>query len=479
MGLTRVGAGGLAAAFLLASGNGVAAMSEPQPGLSDTVVSAVAGDTMSAAASVGTPEPPVLRGSDPSGADTMASAPAWLRDATISYRLRTFIDHQNIDDSLIRYAAVQGLMASFHSGLTPGPLGFGLDVTAFAALRAVASPNAGNMGHQSPEGGPASPAWAYPGLVYLRAETTDVSVKVGAQMISNPFLEPSFNRALPPTFFGTTASWRATPLLTLQSAYVTKGVSRGQTGQSTITTSYGGVDVNRFYSLGLVRDNPGEEKLSIFLGQAENVWRQLNVETAAPLVHLGDVTIRGDADAYVTTAAGARREGPIDNLAYSLALIAARRTGRLAVSYQQIASRQFFDYLAQTWGETLENASVVDFNAPREQSVKLRIVFGAEELGVRGLKLAAWATVGWGADGRLSAARHADPADALHSLYWRNGAPIAGRHNEVGLNPAYIVPEGRLRNTKLALILAVHRSDHSYSDPAVHEYRITLDVPFD
>jgi hypothetical protein len=410
--------------------------------------------------------------------ESPATLPAWLRDAKVDLRMRSFADHQNIENRIVRHAVVQGLMIGVHTGLTGGPVGVGLDASAFAALRVAASADAGNMGHVAPDGTQGGPAWAYPGLYDLRLESGDLTLLAGTQTFANPFLDAQFNRALPPVFLGTSATWRAAPDLTVQSAYVTRGVPRGRTHPGPLTTSYGGVTVDRFYSLGVVRDEPGAERLSLSVGEAENTWRQFNAGAAAPLARSGDVTFRADANAYLTQAIGARREGPIDNLAWSLALMAVRGESRVAVSYQQVAGRQFFDYLSETSGGTLENAAVVDFNAPHEQSVKLRVTLGPDQLGVRGLKLTAWATTGWGADGRFSARQHADPADPLHALYWRNGQPIAGRHDEVGLYPSYLIADGWLRDARLTFVAVVHRSDRTYSDPAVHEYRAILDVPF-
>lgn len=398
----------------------------------------------------------------------------FIADSHLTLNLRNYADHLDMEGGPHRHAWVQGAMLDYTSGYTPGLVGLGVDASLYAALKLDGGNGAGNMVHVGKDGGGSNQlAWAYPGIWDVKARVSDTVVKYGLQMVSdNPFFEPHDNRALPPTFLGVSAVSKDIANVVLQAGSFTKVDKRGHTNLSELSTSYGGVNFDRFSYLGGSWDYSKSGSLALFANQADDVWRQYYGSVQQSFGDPSMLKWTGFANLYSTHSAGDAKQGHINNNAYSVSLAAQHGAHSLLFGYQQILGDQFFDYVNETAGIYLVNSMDVDYNAPHEQSFQVRYGFDGKYAGLPGANAMLWYALGWGANATAGAL--ANPAS---DLYWKNGQPVHGSHHEFGFIPSYTLQSGRFKDTKVTFIAMWHHASKYYSDASNMEYRLVVNVP--
>ncbi|CAN7629246.1 OprD family porin [Trinickia sp. LjRoot230] len=404
-----------------------------------------------------------------------------IEGSHIDFEFRNYTDYLHMAGGTTRHAWVGGMQARFESGFTAGLVGLGADAALFGALKFDGGAGVGNMVHVGRNGGGSNQlAWAYPGTYDVKARMSETVLKYGLHAVSNPFLEPHDNRALPPTFLGASMLSQEWKQLALQAGSFTKVNARGHTALSGLSTSYGGVPVRRFSFVGGAWAYSPNGNAMLYAGQADDVWRQYYASIQHGIGRIEALRLTGAAGVYVTQDTGAARQGAIDNRAYGLSLSAQHGPHSLLVGYQKISSDQFFDYVNETAGDYLVNSMDVDYNAPHEQSLQLRYSFDGKYATLPGFSAMVWAQQGWGADAAAGAQRYGSGgpgAPAYGAMYLKNGQAVHGRHHEFGITPSYVVQSGRFKQTKVALIAMWHVGSAYYSDPTSQVYRLVVTLP--
>lgn len=409
---------------------------------------------------------------------SQATSKGFIADSHLNLQFRNYADYFQAPDAIYRHAWVQGAQANYESGYTRGPVGVGIDASLFGAFKLDGGNGASNMVHVGKDGGGAQQfAWAYPGVVDVKARISETVVKYGLQMVTNPFLEPHDNRALPPTFLGASMVSNDLTHITLEGGSFTKVDARGHTNLSNLTTSYGGTRIDRVTYAGGTWHYAKNGEIALYVDQADDVWRQYYGSVAQSFGDPTTIKWSGLANAYSTHDTGASHQGHIDSNAYSVSVSAQHGPHALLLGYQQVLGEQFFDYVNETNGIYLTNSMDVDYNAPHEQSLQLRYTFDGKYAGVPGLKAMLWGQYGWGADASAGAAENGSPSAPLHDLYWKNGEPVHGHHHEFGFIPSYTLQSGRYKDTKVTVVAMWHNSQAHYSDGNNMEYRLVVNVP--
>ena len=211
--------------------------------------------------------------------------------------------------------------------------------------------------------------------------------------MTNPFLEPHDNRALPPTFLGVSLVSNDLAHTTLEAGSFTKVDARGHTNLSNLTTSYGGTRIDRLTYLGGTWHYAKNGEMALYVDQADDVWRQYYGSVAQSFGDPTTIKWSGLANIYSTHDTGASRQGHINSNAYSVSVSAQHGPHALLLGYQQVLGDQFFDYVNETNGIYLTNSMDVDYNAPHEQSLQLRYTFDGKYAGVPGLKAMFWGAI--------------------------------------------------------------------------------------
>jgi hypothetical protein len=407
-----------------------------------------------------------------------ADSKGLMADSHFDLEWRNYTDYFHATGTKHRHAWVEGLQAKFESGFTQGPIGFGFDAALFGALKLDGGKGARNMVHLGRHGDGANRlAWAYPGMYTVKARISDSSLTYGVQDVSNPFLDPHDNRALPPTFLGVALLSRELKGLALQAGSFSKVVARGQTNLSDLRTTYGGVTFKRVSYAGATWDYAPNGSASLYADQADDVWRQYYASFQYGVGTPESVKLIGFVNGYSTHDTGAALQGPLRSNVYSVSLSAQRGPHALLLGYQKVFGEQFFDYIDETAGVYLVNSMDVDYNAPHEQSLQLRYTFDGKYAGLPGLSAIVWAQQGWGADGSASTGRYGANGPSYSALYMKNGQPVHGRHHEFGLIPTYVVQSGPLKHAKVTLIAEWHVGSAYYSDSTSQVYRLLVTLP--
>ncbi|MDE1179357.1 OprD family outer membrane porin [Paraburkholderia sp.] len=410
---------------------------------------------------------------------SQAKSQGFIADSHLSVLFRNYSDYADVTGSARRHAWVQSAMLNYESGFTKGLIGFGIDASLYAALKLDGGTGAGNMVHVSKTGNGANQlAWAYPGIFDVKARISETVVRYGEQIVTNPFVEPHDNRALPPTFRGITMTSNEWSSLSLDAGSFDAVRARGTDYLQKLSTSYGGTQFDRLTWFGGNWNFSENGTASLYADQAQDVWKQYYGSVTDSIGSVNTIKWTGLANLYATRGDGENRQGPIDSNAYSLSLSAQHGFSEVLVAYQKILGNQFFDYVNQTNGVYLANSMDVDYNAPHEQSLQLRYTFYGDQAGLPGFKAMLWAVTGWGANASAGASENASSSATYHDLYWKNGSYIQGRHHEIGFMPSYKVQSGRFKGTKVSLFAAWHVGSTYYSDTTSQEYRLTVNMPF-
>lgn len=441
------------------------ARTRPVPRLLGAVIVACAGAAYAADAP----------SSDAAAAPSAGISP-FFDEATLKLNARSFSGSQYVEDVVRRNAWTLNFQLDYESGFTSGPVGFGADVSPFAGIKLEGSENTGEFAYIRRDGSQDARSWVYLGKYEIKARVGDTVAKYGLQAIATPIVEGRNNRGLLPTFRGVTLSSQVTPVLGVEAGSLDAVMARGRSYLQGLATDYGGVAIDRLTYAGANWDYSSSGNLSVYVDNATNVWNQLYAGLSNAGGDPATMKWTGCASFYLTRDQGARREGRIDSKVYGLSMSATHRAYTAVLSYQRIASDQFFDFVAEGGG-SLPVSFVTDYNAPHEQAVQLRGVIDGQALGAPGFQVMAWASRGWGADATALAGVYAADDSALHTLYWKNGQPVHGRHGELGINPSYLVQDGVFKNARFRFFAAIHRATAFYSDNKSRDYRLFVDMP--
>lgn len=459
---------GVAAACLLMLAGGAAHATEAAPAVA----------ALPTEATTATPLASPLIGLPPASPPPPADASPL--PGRLDLHLRFYAEHLRIHDGPRRHGTIQAgrlVYQSDHYGSADGRYGLGVDLGLYGALKLDSGGGSRNMAHYREDGtGSHDDAWGYLGEYALKAKAGGTTAKYGLHMVPNPFLQPYDIRALPPTFRGLSVQSTDIAGLTLAAGRFDGVIPRGDERVRGLSTSYGGVPFERITYAGASAQFDGAA-LAAWASQSRDLWNQVYLSANKKLSFDGDVQLIGQFDSYLTRDTGARIAGRVRTDAFAGSLTAKKGFSALTLGYQLIDGDEFMDYTNETAGIYLGNAMGVDFNAPHEKSVQLRYTFDGSKAGIPGWTLMVWTVRGWGADSTAAATAHSNPADPLYSLYWKNGAPASGGHQEWAIKSIYTVPDGRFKGLRIAAYLYRQRVDPQYPSRTFNDRQLMINYP--
>ena len=433
-----------------------------QPDTTNAIVNAEADQTVTP------PTPP----------SSQAASKGFVTDSHLNLQFRNYSDYFQAPTSIYRHAWIQGAQANYESGFTQGLIGFGVDASLFAALKLDGGNGAGNMVHVGKDGGGSQQlAWAYPGMYDIKGRISETVVKYGLQTVTNPFLEPHDNRALPPTFLGVSMVSNDLVHTTLEAGSFTKVDARGHTNLTNLTTSYGGTRIDRLTYVGGTWHYAKNGEMALYVDQADDVWRQCYGSVAQSF---GDPATSSGAVSRIST----RRTIPAHHArgistATRTACRSPRSTARMrccsaiskcsAISSSTMSTRPTVSTWPTRWTSTTTRRMSSRCNCATRSTANTPVC--------RGSRRCSGASTA-GARTRRRAPRTMLRASApLHDLYWKNGEPVHGHHHEFGFIPSYTLQSGRFKDTKVTFIAMWHNASRYYSDGNNMEYRLVVNVP--
>lgn len=356
-----------------------------------------------------------------------------------------------------------GFTATFESGFTQGPVGFGFDAYGMIGLKLDSSPSRAGTG-LLPVGsdGYAEDEYAEAGGV-VKARVSSSVLKYGQQIVGVPVFSTDDSRLLPETATGFLLTSNEIEGLEINAGHFTALNIQEQTGHDSYrekTTGLKRLDfIGGSYS---VDDN---FSLSLYYSDAKDAFQKVygNLNYTVPLVN--EQSLNFDFNIYRTDYE-AEYTGTGDdegNTIWSLAATYSLGAHSFMLAYQKSIggfNGTGYDYGLDGGGTVYLANSVQrsDFNAQDEKSWQARYDLDLAAVGLNGFKF-------------MTRYIYGDDADV--------GTTDNGKEWERDIELRYVVPEGPAKDLSLRLRQATYRSsDGVYAGSAsIDEVRVIIEYP--
>lgn len=405
-----------------------------------------------------------------------ADSQGFIEDGHLTFLTRNMYwnhdRHEGADD---RREWGQGFRLDYKSGYTQGLVGFGVDLSAYAALKLDGGRgHSGAAGVLVPEGdGTRDEASSAGASVKMRLSNTEL--KYGNNLRPyNPVFAPADARLLPST---TTGFWLTSSELDglgLEAGHFTAAKDFNSTNSNDdFFAAYAGVSTDTVNFLGGNYAVNDRLSVSLYGSEYEDIWRQYYLNTNYNLPLSDSQSLNFDVNVYRTDDEGRSLAGEIDVTAWSLAAAYTIGAHTFKLTHQQIDGDQPFDYLGMGPGTFhdsiyLANSSqLADFNGPNEKSWGMHYNLDMTSYGVPGLSFHARYIRGTDVDGSKM-----DPSSP-YAYYADNE-----EHWERDLAVAYVVQAGPAKDLSLRLRQATHRISGT-SDVSSDQVRLIIEYPYE
>ena len=364
-----------------------------------------------------------------------------------------------------------GLMGTFNSGFTQGPVGVGVDAHAYLGVqldsgggragkaRLLGLDNQGHAKRDYSRGGAA---------LKLRASNTVLSY--GEQRVKTPVFSSSDSRLLPETATGLFLTSQELATLKLVAGHFSESTDRNASSHDRgFVVNYSNARQGKQFDLAGAVWNPSATlSASLYTSRYQDSWNQHYF--ASTLSHALDArrSLSLDLNLYRTTDTGKALSGRIDNTTWSLVSRYAEGPHAFSLGWQQVDGDTPFDYV--TRGAILLGNAVQlsDFNAPNEKSWQARYDLNMAGYGVPGLSLTALYVRGFAIDGT-----HVDPRGGYAYL----GYGKEGRHWERDLEARYVLQDGKAKGVAFSLRHNVHRGNTAQAELDGDQIRLAVEWP--
>ncbi|MFF7706716.1 OprD family outer membrane porin [Pseudomonas sp. NPDC007930] len=399
-----------------------------------------------------------------SAGQALADSPASLGQVALlsrSYWLGTDGQQGAAD----RREGAQGFLFNAESAFTPGTLGVGLDVHAFAGFKLD-----GGRGHAGtgllPQDSDGRSAAGYSSAgAALKLKLGATQLQVGEMTVQTPVFDTADKRLRPEYASGALLSSQPASGLQLQAGRFTAFSNQASSNSDDDFAGYGASTRHGGISLaGLSWAGPGTPySAALYAGQLDDTWRQLYANLGGSWGRWGL-----DGNAYRTRSTGAEQAGAIDTLAWSLAGSATLGSHRFTLAYQKVQGNTPFDFVGGDSIYLANSVKYADFNGPGEHSWQARYQWNGRALGLPGLAASLRYVRGAGIDGS-----HA-PAGGAYA-----GAQGAdGRHWERDFDLGYTVQGGTFKGLALSLAQVSHRANAAQGGSALDRLYLIIEYPW-
>jgi imipenem/basic amino acid-specific outer membrane pore len=368
-----------------------------------------------------------------------------------------------------------GMLLTYESGFTQGPVGFGVDLHAGGAIKLDSGRGTSGTGLLPVDSdGRAADEFGFAGGA-IKMRVSNTTLMYGDLTPTAPVFSPATSRMFASTATGFQLISSELEQLTVDAGYFTsiRDRNRSLNRDGEITLVYGGaIDSESVAYLGGTYQLTDSLSATLYGSKYEDVWTQYygNLNYALPLSE--DQALSFDFNVYDTRDEGAALAGDINTTAWSLAVGYSTGAHTFTLAHQQVNGNSPMDYISMDGtnaGDSiyLANSSQwSDFNAPGEKSVQARYDLNMAAYGVPGLSLMARYIKG-DIDGAS-----VDP-DGAYAYY--AGAAGKGKEWERDLEAKYVVQEGGLKDLSFRVRYATARGFAGDID----ELRVITEYPLD
>ena len=372
----------------------------------------------------------------------------------------------------------QGFIATFESGYTQGPVGFGLDAHAMLGLKldGGGGTDGSSILPYGSGNGKAPGAFSTAGGT-LKMRAFDTELKAGDLFLNNPVIAGGMTRMLPQTFRGVSLTNHSFDGWMLEGGQASFTKLYNQSGHRRIGTSYGALpntaDSQHMNWAGASFSGIDGLTSNLYASELKDVWHQYYYDLDYTYVVNEMISLNPGLHYYHTQDTGQALLGDIDNNTYSLHFTVDVGHHSVTAAYQRVNGNTPFDYIAQGDSVYLDNSQQYsDFNGPNERSWKLKYAYNFGGLGLPGLTSAVSYISG------KTDLTKVDPQSRGYSA-WYSADGKDAKHWERDIDVKYVVQGGKAKDLAVRLQWAANRGSNGYSavDRDVDEYRVIVDYP--
>lgn len=367
-----------------------------------------------------------------------------------------------------------GVMGSFQSGFTRGPVGFGFDAFLYGGVNLMGDDYRVGKIRLLPvsQNGYAQDSMLRGGAS-IKAKVSKTTLNFGEQRVKTPIFSSSDSRLLAESMRGLYINSKEVDKLTFHAGRFTGSTDRNSRDTNNdLTINY--LNPNRpraahFDLAGLNWSGIPGLSLSAFAGRLSDTWVTGYLGAFYSLALADKSTISIDSHLYVNRDTGDAYAGKVRNTTGSILASYQRGVHKFGVGWQKVAGDTPFDYVSRgaIW---LGNASQLsDFNAPHEQSWQLRYELDGKAFGLTGSSLGVSYVRGWDIDGTRMPA---------NSGYAWLGYGKDGKHWERDVWFRYTVPSGAAKGLAFLARYSVHRANDAQAELDTDQIRLSLEFPF-
>lgn len=412
-----------------------------------------------------------------------ADSQGFIEDSSLKFLARNMYWHHDYHtyhgDDVDRREWGQGLRLDYQSGYTQGTVGFGVDASAYTAIKLDGGQgHSGRAGVLVPEGdGTASSASSAGANVKMRLSNTEL--KYGNNLRPyNPVFAPADARLLPSTATGLWLTSSELEGLSVEAAHLTAAKDFNSTNSDDdFYAAYAGISTDTVDFVGGNYALTDNLSVSLYGSEYKDIWRQYYANTNYTYPLSDDQSLNFDFNIYRTNDEGSELAGEIDVTAWSFAAAYTIGAHTFKLTHQHINGDQPFDYLGMgpnTFHDSIylaNSSQLADFNGPNEKSWGAFYNLDFASYGVPGLTFGVRYIKGTDIDG-------SDVGSGAYSYY---ATADGEEHWERDVDIKYVVQEGPAKNLSTRVRWATHRisgGDGSWDGDA-DQVRVIIEYPYD
>jgi imipenem/basic amino acid-specific outer membrane pore len=364
-----------------------------------------------------------------------------------------------------------GVMGTFNSGFTQGPIGVGADAHAYLGVQLDSGGGRAGKARLLGLDNEGHPKRDYSrGGVALKLRVSNSVLAYGEQRVKTPVFSSSDSRLLPETATGFFLTSQEIDKLKLVAGHFTASTDRNASShdQGFVVNYSNARQGNQFELAGATWNPTTGISASLYTSRYQDSWNQHYFGSTLSHALDDQRSINLDLNLYRTRDTGKALSGRIDNTTWSLVTRYAQGPHAFSLGWQQVDGDNPFDYVTRG-AIFLGNAvQMSDFNAPNEKSWQARYDLNMSGYGVPGLSFTALYVRGFVIDGT-----HVDPRGGYAYL----GYGKDGRHWERDLEARYVVQSGKAKGVAFSLRHNVHRGNTAQAELDGDQIRLAVEWP--
>lgn len=412
-----------------------------------------------------------------------AESQGFIEDSHLKFMTRNmYWNHNGRNGNADRREWGQGFRLDYTSGYTQGTVGFGIDASAYSAIKLDGGRGySGSAGVLVPDGDGTADSAGSAGA-NLKARLSNTELRYGNNLRPyNPVFAPADARLVPGTATGLWLTSTEVSGLDLEAAHLTAAKDFNSTNSDDdFYAAYAGVSTSTVDFVGgnyAITDNLS---VSLYASEYEDIWRQYYANTNYTLPLSDDQSLNFDFNIYRTNDEGSKEAGDIGVTAWSFAAAYTIGAHTFKLTHQRINGDEPFDYLGMgpgTYHDSIylaNSSQLVDFNGPNERSWGVFYSLDMSHYGVPGLSFHTRYIKGTDIDGSKAGGAYAWYGNTSDGQHWDRD------HWERDIDVRYVVQSGPAKDLSMRLRHATHRiSGKANWDSDSDQLRLIFEYPYE